>query len=74
MVIIPILELLFQTIWIVLKTIISTTIEMLPELLEIKKTLNALSPTPAQMIAWYLGVPAFVATSIIKFIKKKLAI
>ena len=73
MIIVEILELLFQTIWATWLGIISSLLKVLPEFLEMKKILSAFTPTVTDIIAFYLGVPVALVSAVIfliKFVKK----
>lgn len=63
-----ILQVFFGTIWAVFSTIITCLWEFLPELLELKRIMSVF--TPVGMIALYLGVPTFLVSAIIFFVKR----
>ena len=65
MIIVEVLELLFQTIWLTFSGIVSSLIKVLPEFFEIKEMFSSLTPTTTDIIAFYLGVPAVVVSVII---------
>ena len=69
MIIVQVLELLFQTIWLTFSGIVSSLIKVLPEFFEIKEMFSYLTPTTTDIIAFCLGVPTAVVSVIIILVK-----
>ena len=69
MIIVEVLELLFQTVWLAFSGIVSSLIKVLPEFFEIKEMFSSLTPTTTDIIAFCLGVPTTVVSVIIILIK-----
>ena len=69
MIIVQVLELLFQTIWLTFSGIVSSLIKVLPEFFEIKEMFSSLTPTTTDIIAFCLGVPTAVVSVIIILVK-----
>ena len=69
MVILEIIKILVQTVWGLFSGIVGALVEILPEMLELKRTLNAFIPTPTEIIAFGLGVPMVLVSVTVALMK-----
>ena len=69
MVILEIIKILIQTVWGLLSGILGALLEILPEMLELKRALNTFIPTQTEIVAYCLGVPVVLVSVTVVLIK-----
>ena len=69
MVILEIIKILVQTVWGLSSGIVGALVEILPEMLELKRALNAFIPTQTEIIAFWLGVPMALVSVTVALMK-----
>ena len=69
MLVLEILQILFQTIWSFVLGILSALIEVVPTFLELKNMFGAFTITPADIISYCLGIPVALVSAIIIIVK-----